>query len=84
MLIKLPFIESVYDLWYHNCIAEMDCIVIFMEEDMRELEYPFDSEYILKRAKSIKKVLLADNSPRIQKKIAVLGGSTTHDIVKVL
>ena len=51
---------------------------------MRELEYPFDSEYILKRAKSIKKVLLADNSPRIQKKIAVLGGSTTHDIVKVL
>lgn len=51
---------------------------------MRELEYPFDSEYILKKAKSIKKALLADGSPRIQKKIAVLGGSTTHDIVKVL
>ena len=51
---------------------------------MRELEYPFDSEYILKKAKSIKKTLLADGSLRIRKKIAVLGGSTTHDIVKVL
>ncbi len=51
---------------------------------MRELEYPFDSEYILKKAKSIKKTLLADGSVRIRKKIAVLGGSTTHDIVKVL
>ena len=51
---------------------------------MRELEYPFDSEYILKKAKSIKKALLADGSSRIRKKIAVLGGSTTHDIVKVL
>lgn len=51
---------------------------------MRELEYPFDSEYILKKAKSIKKALLADGSSRIEKKIAVLGGSTTHDIIKVL
>lgn len=51
---------------------------------MRELEYPFDSEYILKKAKSIKKALLADGSKRISKRIAVLGGSTTHDIIKVL
>lgn len=51
---------------------------------MRELEYPFDSEYILKKAKSLKKALLADGSTRITKKIAVLGGSTTHDIIKVL
>lgn len=51
---------------------------------MRELEYPFDSEYILKKAKSIKKALLSDGSKRLQKKIAVLGGSTTHDIVKVM
>ncbi|MBO5166190.1 MAG: HAD family hydrolase [Lachnospiraceae bacterium] len=51
---------------------------------MRELEYPFDSEYILKKAKSIKKALLADGSNRMPKKIAVLGGSTTHDIIKVL
>lgn len=51
---------------------------------MQELEYPFDSEYILKKAKSIKKVLLEEKTARIPKKIAVLGGSTTHDIVKVL
>ena len=51
---------------------------------MQELEYPFDSEYILKKAKSIKKALLEEKTTRIKKKIAVLGGSTTHDIVKVL
>lgn len=51
---------------------------------MQELEYPFDSEYILKKAKSIKKALLEEKTARIQKKVAVLGGSTTHDIVKVL
>ena len=51
---------------------------------MRELEYPFDSEYILKKSKSIKKRLLADGTARISRKIAVLGGSTTHDIIRVL
>lgn len=51
---------------------------------MRELEYPFDGEYILKKARSIKKALLADGSSRIPKKIAVLGGSTTHDVVRIL
>lgn len=51
---------------------------------MRELEYPFDGEYILKKAKSIRKVLLNDGTSRLAKKIAVLGGSTTHDIIKVL
>lgn len=71
---------------------------------MKELEYPFDSEYILKRSRSIKKQLLAETSgttagsstaedsraaagsraQRIHKKIAVLGGSTTHDIIRIL
>ena len=51
---------------------------------MRELEYPFDSEWILKKAKSIKKTLLSDKTARIKKKIAVLGGSTTHDVIKIL
>jgi len=51
---------------------------------MRELEYPFDSEWILKKAKSIKKTLLSDGATRIKKKIAVLGGSTTHDVIKIL
>ncbi len=51
---------------------------------MRELEYPFDSELILKKAKSIKKTLLSDGTTRIKKKIAVLGGSTTHDVIRIL
>lgn len=51
---------------------------------MRKLEYPFDSEWILKKAKSIKKTLLSDGATRIKKKIAVLGGSTTHDVIKIL
>lgn len=51
---------------------------------MRELEYPFDSEYVLKKAKSLKKALLSDGSNRIKKKVAVLGGSTTHDIIKCM
>ena len=51
---------------------------------MRELQYPFDNEYILKKSKRIKKELLASEDKRIIKKIAVLGGSTTHDIIRVL
>ena len=51
---------------------------------MKELEYPFDSSYIMKKAKGLKKALLSDGTERIHKKIAVLGGSTTHDIIKVL
>lgn len=51
---------------------------------MRELQYPFDNEYILKKAKRIKKELLASEDKCIVKKIAVLGGSTTHDIIRVL
>ena len=48
---------------------------------MKELEYPFDGGYLLKKKKSIKRALLADGTPRIEKKIAVLGGSTTNDII---
>lgn len=51
---------------------------------MKELEYPFDEEYILKKSKSIKKELMLDGKIRIIKKIAILGGSTTHDVVKIL
>ena len=51
---------------------------------MRELEYPFDSEEILKRSKKIKRKLLEERSDFLDKKIAVLGGSTTHDIIRVL
>ena len=51
---------------------------------LRELEYPFDSEFINKKQKSLKRQLRADGSSRITKKIAVLGGSTTHNIVQIL
>ena len=51
---------------------------------LKELEYPFDSEYILKKSKSLKKKLLEDGSNRIEKKIAVFGGSTTHDVIRVM
>ena len=51
---------------------------------MKELEYPFDSEYILKKSKKIKRELLESGTGFLSKKIAVLGGSTTHDIIRVL
>ncbi len=51
---------------------------------MKELLYPFDSGFIKKNRKKIKKSLLSANCERIKKKIAVLGGSTTDDIIAVL
>lgn len=51
---------------------------------MKLLEYPFDSEYILKKKKSIKRELLSEEMPRIEKRIAILGGSTTRDVMSVL
>ena len=51
---------------------------------MKALEYPFDPEYILKKSKAIRRQLLADESTRIAKRIAVLGGSTTHDFIRIL
>ena len=57
---------------------------------MRELEYPFDAGYLLKKSKRIKRALLeqtaADGTPVtfLKKRIAVLGGSTTHDIIRML
>lgn len=51
---------------------------------MKELEYPFDSSYIIKKKKSLKRQLLESDVKFVEKKIAVLGGSTTHDITVVL
>ncbi len=51
---------------------------------MKELEYPFDGDLILQKAKRLKRELLAQDTPRLKKKIAMLGGSTTHDILRVL
>ena len=50
---------------------------------MKELEYPFDSDYILKKKKSLKKQLIKQDN-LLEKRIAILGGSTTNDIKLVL
>lgn len=50
---------------------------------MRELEYPFDSDYITRKKKSIKRELLA-NVTGEPKRIAILGGSTTALIKDML
>lgn len=52
---------------------------------MRELEYPFNAEYILKKKKSIKRELLGQKDAAfMEKKVAILGGSTTNDIKNIL
>lgn len=57
---------------------------------MRELEYPFDSDFILKKSRRIRRELLSGADIQkggkafLKKKIAVLGGSTTHDIIRIL
>lgn len=51
---------------------------------MRELEYPFDSEWIIKKKRHIKRNLEAFQTNLLEKRIAVLGGSTTKDVVLIL
>lgn len=51
---------------------------------MTELTYPFDSSYLIKKRKSLRRELLADESVRIKKKIAVFGGSTTNEIINMI
>jgi len=49
----------------------------------RLLQYPFDSALIMKKQRSIKRILL-EKGRFIEKKIAILGGSTTADIKNIL
>ncbi len=51
---------------------------------MKELEYPFAGDYILSKKKSIRKQLLARDIRYTEKRIAILGGSTTADIKALL
>ena len=51
---------------------------------MRELEYPFDASWILSNRRKIRNQLLASERNWIEKKIAILGGSTTSNITQVL
>ncbi|MBN2879006.1 MAG: HAD family hydrolase [Clostridia bacterium] len=48
------------------------------------LKYPFDGDIILQKRKRIKRELLSSDTAFIDKNIAVLGGSTTDDIVSML
>jgi len=48
-----------------------------------KLTYPVDSEYLLRKKKKIKRELLKKED-FIEKKIAVLGGSTTSEIINIL
>lgn len=47
------------------------------------LTYPFDGAYILKKRRAIRRELTADESPRQSCRIAILGGTTTHDIREI-
>ena len=51
---------------------------------MKELDYPFDARYLIKKKKSLKRQLIEADTKYVDKKIAVLGGSTTHDIAAML
>lgn len=51
---------------------------------MKELEYPFDAEYLIQKNKLLKKKLLSDHAGYIEKKVAILGGSTTDLIRKMI
>ena len=47
---------------------------------MKELDYPFDSKEIIAKKKKLRRQLLERGGPFTDKRIAILGGSTTSDI----
>lgn len=51
---------------------------------MKELEYPFDPDYITKKKKSLKNRILSTKNNFIEKRIAILGGETTENIKAIL
>lgn len=51
---------------------------------MKILEYPFDANLVLSKKKKIKRELLAGGKNFLDKKIAILGGSTTSEIKNIL
>ena len=48
------------------------------------LEYPFDATQILAKRKRIRRELLDANGAWMDKRIAIFGGSTTHDIKEIV
>ena len=51
---------------------------------MKELTYPFDGDYLLKKKKAIKRQLLENTEGFVPVKVAILGGYTTNDIKLIL
>lgn len=51
---------------------------------LKELQYPFDATDILAKKKSLKRRLLSNTEKMIEKKVAILGGSTTSNIKLIL
>lgn len=51
---------------------------------MKELDYPFDAKQLLRKRKAIKKSLTENNETKLPLRMAVLGGSTTNDVVDML
>ena len=47
---------------------------------MKELEYPFDASYLMTHRRQLKKTLTAQSAAFTDKRIAILGGSTTAAI----
>jgi len=47
---------------------------------MKELQYPFDAEYLNKKKKAIRRELLKDTDGFVPVKVAILGGGTTANI----
>ena len=48
------------------------------------LDYPFDSQTIMKKRRGLKRELLSFGGNFLDKKVAILGGSTTKDITEIL
>lgn len=51
---------------------------------VKALSFPFDSAYILRKQNRMKKTLLDSGQSFLEKRIAVLGGSTTEEAVKTI
>ena len=51
---------------------------------MKKLDFPFDSNEILLKKQEIKEILLKEQENFVYKNIAILGGSTVHDIKECL
>jgi predicted enzyme involved in methoxymalonyl-ACP biosynthesis len=51
---------------------------------LKEMEYPFDAQVLLTQKRRLKRLLLEQTKPRLRKKIAILGGSTTAEIRDML